>query len=105
MAELGEDRVVEVPQNITQLTEPSKEFEAEVGAGRMNAAGHPILTWNVSNAVVMRDSNDNIRPTKDPKKSRGWIDGVAAAIMAVKLARGEGVETASVYETRGLVTV
>ena len=105
IAELGEDRVVEVPQNITQLTEPSKEFEAEVGAGRMDAAGHPVLTWNVSNAVVMRDSNDNIRPTKDPKKSRGRIDGMVAAIMGLKLARGKGSETASVYETRGLVTV
>lgn len=83
-------RVIEVPQNMTQLSEPSKEFEALVLAGLIDAGGDPIMTWMVSNAVAIRDSNDNLRPTKDPKKSRGRIDGVSAAINALKLARLTG---------------
>ena len=83
--ELGEDRVVEVPQTFAQLTDPSKEFEAEVGAALMDAADHPLLTSHVSNAVVIRDANDNIRPTK--KKSRGHIDGVIGSVIGVKLAQ------------------
>ena len=102
---LGEDRIIEVPQNITQLTEPSKEFEAEVGAGRMDAARHPILTWNVANAVVMRDSNDNIRPTKNPKRSRGRIDGVVATIIALKLSRAAEGDDDAYTSDRGIQTI
>lgn len=103
-AELGEGRIVEVPQNMAQLSEPSKEFEALVGSGLVDAAANPVMTWMVSNAVVDRDANDNIRPTKNPKKSRGRIDGLMAAIMGMKLAQmGWEIDEASKdFETRGL---
>ena len=99
------ERVVEISQNVTQLSEPSKEFAAEVGARRIDAGGHPILLWNVSNAVVDVDGNENIKPTKNPKKARGRIDGLMAAIMGLKLARmrGDGESDASRdFAERGL---
>ena len=100
----SDEQIVEIPQTTTHLSEPSKEFEALIAAGLVDAGAHPVLTWMVSNAVVMRDSNENLRPTKDPKKSRGRIDGVVAAIMGLKVARmSEGLNTASRdFEARGL---
>lgn len=81
-----EDGIVEIPQTIAHFSEPCKEFEAEVGAAHVDAAGHPVMTWMVSNAVVIRDSKDNIFPTKNPKKMRGRVDGVFGAVMGMKLA-------------------
>jgi len=76
--------VVEVPQNVAQLSAPAKDFEADVLDGLVDAGGNPLMEWCASNVVVVRDSNDNIFPTK--KKSRGRIDPVTAAIIARKVA-------------------
>src|SRR5262245_2191745 len=76
--------VVEVPQNVSQMSAPCKDFEADVLDGLVDAGGDALMTWCVSNVVVTRDTNDNIYPTK--KRSRGRIDPVVAAIIARKLA-------------------
>lgn len=76
--------VVEIPQSLKALSPPSKEFEADVLDGLVDAGGDPLLLWEASNVVVYRDGPDNIKPVK--KKSRGKIDGIVAAIMARKLA-------------------
>jgi len=94
--------VVEIPQSLKSLSPPSKEFEADVLDGLVDAGGDPILLWEASNVVVHRDGPDNIKPVK--KKSRGKIDGIVAAIMARKLAALED-EQESVYESRGLASV
>ena len=77
-------KVLEVPQTIKHMSLPSKEFEAEVLDGLVDAGGNPLMAWMASNVVVYRDGPDNIKPVK--KKSRGRIDGIVAAIMARKLA-------------------
>ncbi len=77
-------QVLEVPQTIKHMSLPSKEFEADVLDGLVDAAGNPLLAWMASNVVVYRDGPDNIKPVK--KKSRGRIDGIVAAIMCRKLA-------------------
>jgi len=86
MADLLDDgfRVVEVPQNLAQMSGPSKDFEADVLDGLVDAGNDPLMTWCVSNVVVQRDSKDNIYPTK--KRSRGRIDPVIAALLGRKLA-------------------
>jgi phage terminase large subunit-like protein len=76
-------KVVEVPQTFAQMSGPAKEFEADVLDGMIDAGGHPLMTWCVSNVVVQRDNKDNIYPTK--KRSRGRIDPVIAALLARKL--------------------
>jgi phage terminase large subunit-like protein len=76
--------VVEIPQTIKHMTLPSKDFEAEVLDGLVDAGGNPLAAWMASNVVVYRDGPDNIKPVK--KTSRGRIDGIVAAIMARKLA-------------------
>ena len=76
---------IEVPQNIGQMSGPSKEFEADVLEGLVDAGGNPLMRWCVSNAVVLRDNKDNIYPIKTGKKSRGRIDPVIATLLAHKV--------------------
>jgi phage terminase large subunit-like protein len=76
--------VIEIPQNLAQMSGPSKDFEADVLDGLVDAGGNELLLWCVSNVVVSRDARDNIYPVK--KKSRGRIDPVIAALMGRKLA-------------------
>lgn len=76
--------VIEVPQNMQQMSAPAKDFEADVLDGLIDGGQNDLLTWAVSNAVVQRDNKDNIYPVK--KRSRGRIDPVIAALLARKLA-------------------
>jgi phage terminase large subunit-like protein len=85
--ELGEEdgfQVVEIPQTMAQMSQPSKDFEADVLDGLIDGGNNPLLTWAVSNVVVSRDNKDNIYPTK--KRSRGRIDPVIATLLGRKLA-------------------
>jgi phage terminase large subunit-like protein len=75
--------VVEVPQNRAQLSEPAKQFEADVLDGLVDGGGNELLTWCVSNVMAPTDDKGNIYPSK--KRSRGRIDPVMAALNARKL--------------------
>lgn len=93
--ELEDDgfEAIEVPQNLQQMSGPSKEFEADVLDGLVDAGGNPLMEWCVSNVRVISDNKDNVYPTK--KRSRGRIDPVIATLIARKLAAIAGeAETA-----------
>jgi phage terminase large subunit-like protein len=61
-------------------------------AGRLRHGGHPILTWNVANAVVTTDAAGNRK--LDKSKITGRIDGAQALAMACgAMARGAAGET------------
>lgn len=76
--------VIEVPQTFAHMSGASKDFEAEVLEGQVDANSNPVMRWAVGNAVVQRDGKDNIQPLK--KKSRGRIDPVVATVIARRLA-------------------
>ncbi len=79
---LGEGApMVEFRQTVQHMSEPMKEFEALVLAGRFHHTGDPVLTWMVSNVVAFRDNKDNIYPRKETEEKK--IDGVIATIMAL----------------------
>jgi phage terminase large subunit-like protein len=83
-------KVAEVLQNYSHLSEPSQVFEALVKAGRVTHGGHRVLRNHVENVAIKTDTAGRIRPVR-PKKSGKRIDGVVAAIMALKmLAAGAG---------------
>ena len=90
--EWREDIAITIPQNFANMNKASQDSLADVAGGRVDTGGNPVQEWMFSNAVFITDSYGNIRPTKDPKKSRGRIDGVVAAIMAMRLAATEPVE-------------
>lgn len=99
--ELTDDglKMVPVPQNIKNLSDPTKEFEKLVVAQRLIHGGNPVLRWMVDNTVVRMDENDNIAPAK--KKSTGRIDGVAAVITAMARAILHE-DNRSIFEKRGV---
>jgi phage terminase large subunit-like protein len=76
--------VVEVPQNLAQMSQAAKDFEADVLEGLIDAGDSPLVSWCARNVVVQRDNKDNIYPVK--KRSRGRIDPIIAGLIARKLA-------------------
>jgi phage terminase large subunit-like protein len=61
---------------------------------RMRHGGHPVLTWNASNAVIIRNA-DGFRKL-DKVKSTGRIDGLQALAMAFSLALIKNVKPVDV---------
>lgn len=88
----------EVAQSMANLTSASKELEKLVLSGRLRHDGYPVLRWCVVNTVTEVDRNGALKPSKDPKRSHGRIDGVSALVTA--LARALVHAGPSVHETR-----
>lgn len=96
--------MVQVAQNLKNLSAPSKAFEGLVVSRRLAHGGNPVLFWNAQNVVVYKDVNENIRP--DKKRSRERIDGIVASVLALDRAqRHEPAPAPSAYETEGLLTL
>jgi phage terminase large subunit-like protein len=100
---------VEVPQIITMLSNPTKDFKGivynistEVTERKLIHDNNPILAWAISNAVTKMDHNKNIM--LDKEKSSECIDPIAALMNAhfrVMLTK----KKKSVYASRGVITM
>lgn len=84
LLELGLN-IAELPQNMSKLTEPTKEFEALVYSGKIKHDGNPILTYMLAGSFVIYDTKGNMMVSKgkgyDAGKRR--IDGIPATINAL----------------------
>ncbi|NUO63941.1 MAG: terminase large subunit [Gemmatimonadaceae bacterium] len=99
-ATIGADKVIEVPQTVAHLSEPMKELQALIVAGRIHHDGNPALAWMIGNVTAQEDRNQNVFPRKEfPEKK---IDGAVALIIAIGRALAQPDEVSSVYETRGV---
>lgn len=78
-------------------------LESLVLDGKLRHGGHPVLNWCCSNTVIEYDSAGNRKLSK--RKSTGRIDGMVALTMAISQSQKEPLETGSIYETRGLLTL
>jgi phage terminase large subunit-like protein len=78
-------------------------FEAAMLDGRLNHGGNPILRWQSANLVYETDPAGNRKPAKNRAIDR--IDGMVALIMAIGSSTRATPKRASVYATRGLLTV
>lgn len=76
--------MVEVRANVTNFSEPMKQLEALVLAGKLKHDGNPASTWMISNVVCHRDNKDNIYPRKEREENK--IDFAVAAIIAINRA-------------------
>jgi phage terminase large subunit-like protein len=76
--------MVEVGATVRNFSEPMKELEKLVIAGRFHHNGDPVLTWMMSNVVARLDKKDNIYPNKERPENK--IDGPVAIIMALSRA-------------------
>jgi phage terminase large subunit-like protein len=72
--------VVEISQSIKALTGPTKDLREQVYRGEFEHDNSPVLTWAVSNAVIVSDPNENIKLSKSKSPER--IDPIAATINA-----------------------
>lgn len=94
--------VVDVRPLVLNFSEPMKWLEAYVKDGAFHH-NCPVLTWMVSNVEVKRDQKDNIYPRKGAVNRK--IDGVVALLIALnrlKLSQDAG---ATIYDTRGVITI
>lgn len=86
-------------QGFKDMSPALDKFETGLLNQELRHNGHPILTWNAANAVVVKDPAGNRKV--DKAKATGRVDGIVAAIMAFGSSTGAERPTKSVYETRG----
>lgn len=77
----GKTVVELVSQGPKTFSSPMKRFEADLEAKKINYNNNPILKWNLSNAAIKTDSNDNIALVKTSNPRRR-IDGTASLLDA-----------------------
>jgi phage terminase large subunit-like protein len=74
---------ISITQNYTNMSDPMKELEAAIIAGRFHHDGNPIMTWCIGNVVGkhLPGNDDVVRPIKQGDHNK--IDGAVALIMAI----------------------
>jgi phage terminase large subunit-like protein len=77
-------------QGVQTLSGASKQLERLCASARIDAGGHPVMDWMVSNVAKLEDSNGNIKP--DKARSSEKIDGISCLVMALALADGQQQE-------------
>lgn len=77
----GKNSTEKVIQGKKTMSAPMKVFASDLKAKKINYNNNSILKWNLTNAAIDIDRNDNISLCKT-SKSRKRIDGVASALDA-----------------------
>jgi phage terminase large subunit-like protein len=78
---LGGERVIEVPMTALNLSEPMKEIQAMIEAGRIHHDGNPVFSWAIGNVTAQEDRNANVFPRKERPENK--IDPAVALILAM----------------------
>ncbi len=73
--------IVEYRNTVLMMSEPMKELDALIRAGKIIHNGDPVLTWAIGNVTARLDKKDNVFPNKERNENK--IDPVVAAIMAI----------------------
>lgn len=95
--------LVEVPQNIKNLSPMSKSFEEEVLKGNV-VCDHPVMRWAINNATIWQDPNGNIKVQKiDERKENRRIDCVITSLMGV--GRIKALNEAGEIDTRSIAQI
>lgn len=76
--------VVDIPQQVRYLSDPMKEIDAVLNAGRFHHDGNPCYIWQLSNVEVKEDRNENVFPRK--ARATNKIDAAIATIVAMNRA-------------------
>jgi len=95
--------MVEIRQGVKTLSEPTKDFRAQVYTKNVIHDNNPVLTWAIGNAVTRQDHNENIQLDKDKSVQR--IDPIAAVVNGYVRAMVNEPPKKSVYEERGIRTL
>lgn len=78
-SEFGANAMIPIIQGMKTMSQPMKDWKADLRDNRIVRNGHSIDQWCMANAAVKTDINDNIQLVKTDD-SRMRIDGVAAEL-------------------------
>lgn len=90
--------IVEVNQNMANLSPAMKEIERLLKTGQMTHEVNPVARWCFGNVNCAVDGNGNIKPMKNRSKEK--IDLIVALITGFSIAMK--MEEVSIYEVRGM---
>jgi phage terminase large subunit-like protein len=98
--------MIPIRQNISTLSQPTKELLGLTLTGQMKHGGNPVLRYMADKFVVKEDQNERVMPLKN--KATGRIDGIMGIVFALSRflrPEPEEEETPSIYSTRGIITL
>lgn len=72
---------VEMRPTVLNFSEPMKELDSLIRAGRIRHDGNICFSWMISNVTGKLDKKDNVYPNKDRPENK--IDGPVALMMAL----------------------
>ena len=75
--------VKEYRNNVATMSNPMKELQASIAAGRLHHDGDPVTGWCMGNLVAHYDQKSNVFPRKNLETQK--IDVAVATIMAIGL--------------------
>jgi phage terminase large subunit-like protein len=73
--------MVEFRATTQNFSEPTKELDAAMRAGRIQHDGDPVLEWAIGNVVGRYDARSNVYPRKSRVENK--IDPAVALIMTI----------------------
>ena len=79
---VGKDRCIAVRQGPKTLSQPMKQFRAQLAGDLIIDNNHPINEWCRMNVSIKSDVNANIQPVKMQGKAKNRIDGFMAELCA-----------------------
>lgn len=94
---------VEFPQGWRFFSEPMKQLDVLIAAGKLRHPGDPVLAWALGNVVAREDTRGNVYPRKERDADK--IDPVVALIMAAARFIAKPTRPRSVYSDRGILFV
>jgi len=95
--ETGVERF-EFPQQLMHFSPPMKAMGRLIATKKLRHNVHPIFTWQLSHVKAYTDANGNERPVRQKKGDHRTIDGVVAAIMAIRDAIAHDDNGATCYD-------
>lgn len=78
-------KAYEFRQTVQTMSEPMKQLDALMRAGKVRHDGNPVTEWCLSNVVAYLDAKENVYPRKERPELK--IDGAVAAIMGTARAQ------------------
>jgi phage terminase large subunit-like protein len=87
-------------QGFAHMAPTLDRFERLALEGKLRHGGHPVLTWNFANVVVIRDPAGNRKLDREHINS-ARIDGAVAAVMSTAIIEAQRMDGGrSIYVTR-----
>lgn len=82
------------------MTAPTAEFLRLVNRGEFRHGDSDVMRWQASNAILIRNAQDNLKPGK--AESSAKIDGIVSAVMALAMAMQAKEEEQRPFSGKGI---